>query len=242
MLFKKKNTVDAFLQRAERVAKQTYDRAHYKLHRRANEGDQNAAITMGRYWLGDGPSIDHKIAIGYLEGPAQAGNEAARMLILASMLDGINDPLSSFGTWKAMLGLKFSVNIYNERYRWMAEEADKGGMALQALVGLLEIRDGDITAKIAAFGKLHKYALDGSSPAAAAVASCHLSGEGTPTNYVAAYTWFSVAKSLGLRSVDDDMAHLAEKLPPDRLLGAQQDATHIIHYLGEKSALPQPQS
>ena len=41
-----------------------------------------------------------------------------------------------------------------------------------------------------------------------------------------AYVWFPVAKTLGMKSVDEDLDMAARKLPPDRLLAVQKDASN----------------
>ena len=178
-----------------------YDPAHYKLDRKARAGDVEAALIMARYWLGEGPQKDNQIALGYLWNPARrAENTEARMLAGMAMLDGINDVGSRFSAWA--LNLRSRLN--HETDQWMIDEANAGGNALRVLVCLNQIFRGDASVKMAAYGKLLEYALDGSPPASAAVGWCFWCGEGTPADYQMAYVWFSVAKTLGMNSVDKE--------------------------------------
>jgi TPR repeat protein len=222
----------------DQAARKLYDCTHYKLDRKARAGDVRAALIMARYWLGEGPRKDPQNALWYLPEPARAGNTEARMLMVLALLDGINDVGGSFCGWASTLGLRF-LYAGAEPDQWMIDEANEGGNGLRVLVSLLKIHHGDASAEMAAFGKLLEYALDGSPPAAAAVGWCFWLGKGTPGDYERAYVWFSVAKTLGMKSVDDDMRRLAQKLPPDRLLAVQKDAANTFDVIIERPAKQQ---
>ncbi len=224
----------------DQAARKLYDRTHYKLDRKARAGDIEAALIMARYWLGEGPRNDPQNALWYLPEPARAGNTEARVLMALALADGMNDVGGSFCCWASALGLRYGLRfLCAEPDQWMIDEANEGGNGLRVLVSLLKIHQGDASAKIAAFGKLLEYALDGSPPAAAAVGWCFWLGEGTPADYEKAYVWFSVAKTLGMKSVDDDMRRLAQKLPPDRLLAVQKDAANTFDIIVERLAKQQ---
>ena len=230
MFFKRSSPTEAM---RDRAARELYDPAHYKLDCKARAGSAEAALIMARYWLGEGPKKDHRMALGYLWEPARAGNTEARMLALMALLDGANDVGASFSLWVSMLMLRL---VAHETDQWMIDEANAGGNALRVLVYLNMIFRGDAGAKMAAYGKLLEYALDGSPPAAAAVGWCFWHGEGTPADYEMAYVWFSVAKTLGMKSVDEDIDVVARKLPPDRLLAVQKDAAKTFDIIIERLA------
>ena len=219
MFFKRRDSIEAM---RDQAARKLYDPAHYKLDCKARAGDVNAAVTMARYWLGEAPKKDIQIALGFLREPARAGNKDARAMVAMALLDGINDVGHSFSLWVSMM--PFRLGVRRQLDRWMVDEANAGGNALRVLVCLADMHWGNAGAKMAAHGRLLEYAWEGSPPAAAATGWSFWHGEGTPANIETAYVWFSVARTLGVKSVDDDMETIARKLPSDRLLIAQKGA------------------
>lgn len=233
MLFRRKNWADNLEEMADRIHKNRYDRAHYKLHRKAQAGDTQAAITMGRYWLGEGPKMNADEALHYLWRPAQAGNADAQTLMLLAFLEGVNDIGGSFFGW--------TDDLYGRlaRYKpgqWLTDEANSGGNGLRVIVCMREIFEGDAGQKMASLNQLREYAMDGSPPAAVATGWCFWRGEGSPADYQVAYIWLSVAKTLGMRSLDGDMETVARSLPADQFITAQQAAGGIFDEIMERLA------
>lgn len=232
LLFRRKTLADNLEAMTDRDMRNLYDRTHYKLDRKARAGDVEAALKMARYWLGEGPEKSVDSALWYLPEPARAGNADARFLMMSALLDGINNELGSFSGWVMSLRARLALGCTIDQ--WMFDEAEAGGDALRVLVCMKEIIKGDAGQKISTLGRLHEYALHGSLPAAAAVGWCYWHGEGTTEDYEQAYVWLSVAKTLGLKSVDDDMDIVARKLPPEHLLAAQKSAASTFHDVFER--------
>lgn len=225
LLFRRKSWADNLEAMADRIHRSRYDRTHYKLHRKSQAGDVEAAITMGRYWLGEGPKKDADEALTYLWRPVRAGNADAQALMLLAFLDGINDIGASFFGWTEHLRVRL---LRYKLGQLPINAANASGNGLRTLVCMKEIFEGDASRKMASFNQLREYAMDGSPPAAAAAGWCSWKGEGIPADYQTAYIWLSVAKTLGMRSLDGDMETVARSLPAVQLTTAQQAAVGIF--------------
>lgn len=226
MFFKKKDAVQKFQETAEEIKRTRYGRERYQVSLKARAGDHEAAVAMGRYWLGDGPSYDKRMARDYLVGAARAGNKEAQLLYTMSLMNGMNDKGTRFSTWASLLSLDFMslTGFRNEQNQWMIDEAEIGGHGLRALVCVLDMHYSDGATKIISHQQIEGHAWSGSPPAAATLAWCYWGGHGTTTNYESAYIWFSIAKTLGMNSVDEDIEVLEKMLSKDILPNVQAQA------------------